>query len=418
MNHKISRLSLIIACHLVGLSLLISLNAQVKKIENIKALGAVEETYFVLESDSKIKEGLYTEKYRGITITKGKYEENKRIGLWKFKDFQGKFEMVGIFVNGEKNGKWICKDEHRIRSEIYYSNGKIDSLFSCYEDGQPERILRHDSNGDGIDSIYYEDGQLELVVHKKNYCRDGLHLYYFKNGQLSTESIYKDGKINTAISAFDFEGNPLDPGTLKDGNGTHILYLIPEESSKKNTKKSSKKESKNKSIGFTKNQVRQYSNGDLDGPYEAYYDNGKIHIKGQLKNGFKDGTWNYYTETEQFSRTEEFNYLDEIALEYKTIDGIPPFFQGGEREMMKFIYYNIVYPPNAKKNNIDGMAVCNFITNEFGEISDLKIVRSISDDIDQEVFKIVHEMPRWNPAIQYGLPVCISYNLPVRFKLE
>lgn len=63
--------------------------------------------------------------------------------------------------------------------------------------------------------------------------KDGSYQYYFDNGQLWTESQFKNNSMFTILSNFDRNGKPRDKGILKDGNGTvnfyteeGVIYLI------------------------------------------------------------------------------------------------------------------------------------------------------------------------------------------------
>ena len=87
-------------------------------------------------------------------------------------------------------------------------------------------------------------------------------------------------------------------------------------------------------------------------------------------------------------------------------------------KMLKFIYTNIKYPKSAQEAGIQGTVVVSFVIEKDGSISDLKVVRSISPDCDEEVLRVVKMMPNWIPGKQDGEPVRVQFNLPVRFALE
>ena len=95
-----------------------------------------------------------------------------------------------------------------------------------------------------------------------------------------------------------------------------------------------------------------------------------------------------------------------------------PEFPGGTVEMMKFINSNIKYPPIAKENNIEGRAVIGFVVEKDGSISNIQIKRDIGGGCGAEAVRVVKMMPKWNAGKQRGKPVRVSFNLPVRFKLE
>ena len=92
-----------------------------------------------------------------------------------------------------------------------------------------------------------------------------------------------------------------------------------------------------------------------------------------------------------------------------------------DMKMLEFIYENITYPDEARKNGIQGTSVVSFIVNTDGSLSDKKIVRSIGHGTDEVVLDIIdkmNQMPqRWIPGKQRGKAVNVQMLLPIRFKI-
>ncbi|MDO6390269.1 TonB family protein [Pontibacter sp. BT731] len=96
-----------------------------------------------------------------------------------------------------------------------------------------------------------------------------------------------------------------------------------------------------------------------------------------------------------------------------------PVFKGGESEMMKFLGTNIQYPAIAKSNGLEGLAVLSFVVETDGKISDVKAVKSLSKETDEEAMRVVNMMSgQWNPGRQNGEVVRVRYTLPIRFALK
>ena len=95
-----------------------------------------------------------------------------------------------------------------------------------------------------------------------------------------------------------------------------------------------------------------------------------------------------------------------------------PSFEGGEVEMLKFIYKNIKYPTIAKDRNIEGKCFINFVIEKDGSISNAKIVRDIGGGCCEEALRVVNKMPKWSPGKQRGKAVRVSFNLPVDYRLN
>ncbi|MBR4336858.1 MAG: TonB family protein [Bacteroidaceae bacterium] len=94
-----------------------------------------------------------------------------------------------------------------------------------------------------------------------------------------------------------------------------------------------------------------------------------------------------------------------------------PEFEGGVQNLLKFLKANITYPEEAKKNGTQGRVVVQFVVDKDGSITDAKIVKSVSPELDAEALRVVKIMPKWTPGEQKGEKVRVKFTLPVQFKL-
>ena len=95
-----------------------------------------------------------------------------------------------------------------------------------------------------------------------------------------------------------------------------------------------------------------------------------------------------------------------------------PEFPGGELALRKYIAKAIIYPTIAQENGIQGKVFVNFVVNKDGSVSNAKIARGVDPSIDQEALRVVSTLPKWKPGKQRGVPVRVSYTVPISFKLE
>ena len=95
-----------------------------------------------------------------------------------------------------------------------------------------------------------------------------------------------------------------------------------------------------------------------------------------------------------------------------------PEYPGGEDSMWRFINANIQYPDSAVRHNIQGRIVVGFVVNEDGSISDIKIRKGLSWDIDSEGIRVIKLFPRFTPGKQDGKAVKVRFNLPMSFKVK
>lgn len=95
-----------------------------------------------------------------------------------------------------------------------------------------------------------------------------------------------------------------------------------------------------------------------------------------------------------------------------------PSFPGGMKALFDYLDKNIKYPAKAVKNKIQGRVIVQFIVDEKGNLSDIKVVKSVETSLDAEAVRVVKSMPRWNPGMQNGKAVKVRYTLPVTFRLK
>ena len=95
-----------------------------------------------------------------------------------------------------------------------------------------------------------------------------------------------------------------------------------------------------------------------------------------------------------------------------------PQFPGGEAALMKYLQENVVYPPEAVNNKIQGRVVIQLLIDPQGYVSEIKVARSVHPLLDEEAVRVVKTLPRFSPARFDGKAVSVWYTLPVTFKLK
>ncbi len=95
-----------------------------------------------------------------------------------------------------------------------------------------------------------------------------------------------------------------------------------------------------------------------------------------------------------------------------------PEFPGGQMAMQRFISENVEYPKSAKKNKEEGKVFVQFIIEGDGSLFDIKVVRGVSEALDNEAIRVVKLMPKWSPGESHGKVVRVKYTLPISFRLD
>lgn len=93
----------------------------------------------------------------------------------------------------------------------------------------------------------------------------------------------------------------------------------------------------------------------------------------------------------------------------------------GMQEYYKFLARNIKYPEEDKKKGVEGKAFVQFIVEKDGRITDVKPHRKwenyCSEAMMEEALRVIKLSDDWNPGMQRGEPVRVSYTIPIKFSL-
>ena len=60
----------------------------------------------------------------------------------------------------------------------------------------------------------------------------------------------------------------------------------------------------------------------------------------------------------------------------------------------------------------------DFIIGKDGKVSDVRVVKGVSPELDAEAVKVVSASPKWKPGRVDGNKVRTSITIPVEFRLE
>ena len=94
-----------------------------------------------------------------------------------------------------------------------------------------------------------------------------------------------------------------------------------------------------------------------------------------------------------------------------------PTFPGGEKALDDLLSANIQYPALARKQNLEGRVVVQFVVEKDGSVGEVKVVRSVNEDFDREAVRVCKTLKGFLPGRQNGQPVRAWYTMPVNFKL-
>lgn len=95
-----------------------------------------------------------------------------------------------------------------------------------------------------------------------------------------------------------------------------------------------------------------------------------------------------------------------------------PEFPGGEMALRTYIANAVKYPEIAQKKGIQGKVYVTFVVGKDGFVKNTSIARGVDPSLDSEALRVVKNLPKWQPGKQKGVPVNVSYTVPINFQLQ
>lgn len=237
-------------------------------------------------------------------------------------------------------------------------------------------------------SDYFLDGQLQMsgvFTSKRAKKKNGHFVYYYPNGQKSSEANYIKNKYIGKYTSWYKNGNLEKEGCYNEDN-------------------------------------------IVNGEWKWWRENGAIFKKGNFTNHNYEGEWTWYHENGEASSVEiykadtlfSFRHFDEEGNElFGDLKAQKePEFNGGIEMMYAYLVENIVYPEQARLIGKKGTVYIKFIIEKDGSVSHVKVIKSVYPLLDKEAKRVVDKMPKWEPAKQHNLIVRTMFTLPIKFILE
>lgn len=299
------------------------------------------------------------------------------------------FSVTDIFAQTKKLNK---KDFIEKYNDLLDKNAELIK-FSAHE------IM--EKKGDKfIVKVYNPDKQiishLKTYMDKKMKTLDGEYKEWYDDGSLIKEGQFENNVQSGRWNYYDYpKGFLTSYGEFTKGEKNGEWYLLD-------------------SLGRTIEKYH-YLNGELDGDYLMYDTLAKVYQK----------------KVYQLGEEQENNILDSLYYQNK-IKGIhiTPVLkeceklEGEERtncakaNYIYFVYNNISYPERARKEEIEGKAIIQFVITKEGKVEQIKALRGICSEIEKECIRVIKKSPEWSPGMHDGKAVDVSFKMPVKFKLE
>ena len=108
------------------------------------------------------------------------------------------------------------------------------------------------------------------------------------------------------------------------------------------------------------------------------------------------------------------------AVSWNDVDVKPVFLTSNDPSFFleKWVYQYLKYPKYAVENGIQGRVFVDFVIDESGNVTDVKVSRSVHTALDEEAVRVISASPKWRPGRHRGKKVKVSMTIPVDFRLE
>jgi TonB family protein len=107
---------------------------------------------------------------------------------------------------------------------------------------------------------------------------------------------------------------------------------------------------------------------------------------------------------------------NETNSEVISFSEIQPEFPGGQTALFEFLSKNIVYPKEALEQGIGGKVYVQFTVETDGSITNITVLKSDHQLLNQAAVDVIRKMPKWGPATNEGSVIKVAHTLPINFQ--
>lgn len=111
---------------------------------------------------------------------------------------------------------------------------------------------------------------------------------------------------------------------------------------------------------------------------------------------------------------------ERTAIPYYDCDRRPSFLGSTDPRVFleKWVYQYLRYPEEAVRNGIQGKVLVDFVIDEGGKVTDVKVLKGVDELLDAEAVRVIAASPAWKPGYVRGKKVKSEISLYVEFRLE
>lgn len=255
---------------------------------------------------------------------------------------------------------------------------------------------------DGIIKSLYPNGNVESEINFKDGIREGEAKFYFENGNIKEERNYVNGRVEGLVKIYSEAGKLKEVYVIEDGRRDGPTSLF-----------------------------------DENGNYltDIYFESGKLVVQPiveesivspstQIENNAVDEkTENAVIKPKVVKPKKVSNeLLLPPEIEDEKLENDPAFFSTAEVMPepvggIEAIYKKLIYPSEAKNNEVVGTVKIKAFIDEYGEVTDAQIIEGIGFGCD-DIAKNAVYFAKFKPGLQKGKPVRVMLTIPIKFNPE
>lgn len=255
---------------------------------------------------------------------------------------------------------------------------------------------------EGVIKSFYPNGNVASEINFKNNLREGEAKFYYENGNIKEERIYINGRVEGLVKIYSESGKLKEVFVIENGRREGPTNLF-----------------------------------DENGNYlsDVFYEAGKLVIQPIIEDNLASS--NEQTENNLVEKKTDNNetkpklvkpkkvsneFLLPPEIEEEKFENDPAFFStievmpepvGG----MEAIYKKLIYPSEARNNEIQGTVKVQAFIDEYGEVTEAQVVEGIGYGCDDVARNAIY-YAKFKPGLQKGKPIRTMMIIPIEFKPE
>lgn len=351
----------------------------------------------------------------GIVTAKRQFQfKGNKFNLANLPDYLNNNSLI---TDGVQTG--YSEDGSIIDQEII-KNGILQQKITFYPNGKKKLLSSGDEKiRNGECKMWYSNGQLSFFGNYKNDLKDGEFQKFDESGSSIRKGVYQDGKLvsGEAVVQDKIYTNTNKPAEYINGEEAFNKYLKTKSEEIESLKNitGEKKITVKLLVDKTGKDVKLEEVSETN-PHELEFIIAFFKEMPEFSPALVE-------DTPVDSELKLYLVLSGEGLKlfsakpsdvYFSADEMPEF-PGGFAEMRKFLATHLRYPIEALKAGIKGKVLVNFVIDESGVISDIKIFQGVHPSLNDEALRVVNLMPKWEPGRIQGKPVKISFTVPIIF---